>query len=322
MCLTFVAPRIELTVQHKVMTILVLLVLITTFCAHKAAPLRKDRLRPRLQSVLALSNRQLQYTFSEPIDTIALHPDSLLITNNNDTLSILLLYPSLSAAEIVAITDLQQDILYKTSGVMYDTARNKGVFETSFNGTSQEDTVRPWVVQYSQGAKQTEFSVVFSEAMDTTFITFHVVPRKNLVASWQNLRACRFLPANPEDSLRYDTTYHLYMTAGAQDISNNFMKTFLTSITPDTVYQPARLRGRVYVNDTFAIKGVAVLRRERPLGISLISGGSFVFEVRDTLPYTVDVISGEYSGTASVAVREENNVILQLQEKTLDNLID
>lgn len=308
--------------SRRTIVICCLVILFASVCAHKAAPLRKDRLRPRLQSVSALSNRQLQYTFSEPVDTLALHPDSLLITDNNDTLSILLLYPSLSAAEIVAITDLQQDILYKTSGIMYDTAHNKGVFETSFNGTSQKDTVRPWIVQYSQGGKQTEFSVVFSEAMDTTFHAFYVVPKKNLVASWQNLRACRFLPATSEDSLHYDTTYYLYMTAGARDISNNVMKTFLTSITPDTVYHPTRLRGRVYVNDTFAVRGVAVLRRERSLGISLVSGGSFVFEVRDTLPYTVDVISGEYSGTASVAAREENIVTLQLQEKTIDSLID
>lgn len=308
--------------QHKLTAIVVFLVLLTVFCAHKAAPLRKDRLRPQLQSVRALSNRQVQYTFSEPIDTLGLHRDGLLITNSNDTLSILLLYPSLSAAEIVAITDLQQDILYKTSGVMYDTAHNKGAFETSFNGTSQEDTVRPWVVQYSQGGKQREFSVVFSEAMDTTFLVFYILPQKNLVASWLNLRACRFLPAAPEDSLRFDTTYHLYMTAGARDISNNVMTTFLTSITPDTVYQPTRLRGKVYVNDTSAARGIAVLRRERPLGISLVRGGSFIFEVRDTLPYTVDVISGEYSGTASVAAREENIVILQFQEKTLDSLID
>jgi hypothetical protein len=110
------------------------------------------------------------------------------------------------------------------------------------------------------------------------------------------------------------------MTAGARDISNNVMKTFLTSITPDTVYFPTRLRGSVYVNDTFVVSGVAVLRRERPLGIALVSGGSFVFDVRDTLPYTVDVISGAYSGTASVAVREENNIILQLEKRTLDDL--
>ncbi len=300
----------------------VTLILFTTFCAHKAAPLRKDRLRPRLQSVTALSNRQLQYTFSEAVDTFTLHPDSFLITNNSDTLSILFLYPSLSAAEIVAITDVQDNILYKTTGVMYDTARNRGVFETSFSGATLADTVRPWVVRYSQGARQKEFSLVFSEAMDTTFLAFYIVPKKNLVASWQNLRACRLLAAVPEDSLRYDTTYYLYMTAGARDMSNNVMRTLVTSITPDTVYQPIRLRGRAYVNDTVVASGVAVLRRERPLGVSIISAGNFVFEVRDTLPYTVDVISGTYSGTASVAAREENTVILQLQEKSIDDLID
>ena len=308
--------------QHTLTSIVATLILFTTFCAHKAAPLRKDRLRPQLQSVTALSTRQLQYTFSEAVDTLTLHPDSFLITNSSDTLSILLLYPSLSAAEIVAVTDPQQDIPYRTSGVTYDTAHNKGTFETSFNGTSQKDTVKPWVVHYAQGARQREFSIVFSEAMDTTFLAFYIVPKKNLVASWQNLRACRLLPAAPEDSLRYDTTYYLYMTAGARDMSDNVMRTFVTSITPDTAYQPIRLRGRAYVNDTVVARGVAVLRRERPLGVSIIGAGNFVFEVRDTLSYTVDVISGTYSGTASVAAREENTVILQLQEKSIDDLID
>lgn len=313
---------VELTVYRGTTAILIFLILLFAYCAHKADPLKKDRLKPKLQSVSALSNRQLQYTFSEPIDTIALHPDSISITAGGDTISILLLYPSLSAAEIVAITTLQRDTLYRTTGVMFDTAYNKGTFDVSFRGTSQTDTIRPWIVKYTQGAKQSEFTVVFSEAMDTAYMHFYVVPQKHLAASWLNLRACRFLPITPDDSLRYDTTYYLYMKEGARDLSNNVMNSFLTSITPDTLYQPTRLRGRVYVNDTFVVSGVAVLKKEQPVGISLVRGGSFVFDVRDTSAYTITVISGQYSGTARVAAFGENIVTLQREEKTFDSLID
>ncbi|MCK4251701.1 hypothetical protein KAX97_09640 [candidate division WOR-3 bacterium] len=291
-------------------------------CAHKAAPLSKDRLNPKLQKVSALNNRQIQFTFSEILDTLNLKPEYFSILSEEETLKIMTLYPSLSASEIIAITEIQFDKVYEVSGYVFDTAQNKGNFKESFIGSSKPDTITPWIVNYSKGANHKEFSLIFSEAMDTTFLTFFILPKNDLKPEWQNLRACHLIPEIPDDSLSYDTTYYLYIDKGARDINGNTIDIFITSITPDTIYKPIILKGTAHVNDTLIKTGLAVLKRKYPIGITLVDHGDFSFEVRDSLFYTIEVISGKYSGSAEVSVDRVNNIILKLEEKDIDSLIN
>lgn len=291
-------------------------------CAHKAAPLSKDRLNPKLQKVSALNNQQIQFTFSEILDTLNLKPEYFSIISEEETLKIMTLYPSLSASEIIAITEIQFDKVYEVSGYVFDTAQNKGNFKESFTGSSKLDTIIPWIVNYLKGANHKEFSLIFSEAMDTTFFKFYILPKKNLQPRWQNLRACRLIPKIPDDSLSYDTTYYLYINKGTRDISGNTIDIFITSITPDTIYKPIILKGTAHVNDTLIKTGLAVLKRKYPIGITIVDHGDFSFEVRDSLFYTIEVISGKYSGSAEVSVDRVNNIILKLEEKDIDSLIN
>jgi len=297
-------------------------IVILASCAHKASPLSKDRMNPKLQKVSALNNRQILFTFSEILDTINLNPGYFSIMSDEETLKIMALYPSLSAAEIIAITNIQFDKVYEVSGYVFDTAQNKGNFQKFFTGSSKPDTIIPWIVKYSKGANHKEFTVIFSEAMDTTFLKSYILPKKDLKPEWQNLRACRLIPEIPDDSLSYDTTYYLYINKGARDISRNAVNTFITSITPDTIYEPINLKGTVQINDTFVKTGLAVLKRKYPIGITTVDQGNFAFEVRDSLPYTIEVISGKYSGSGEVSVDSVNNIILQLEEKDIDSLIN
>ena len=298
------------------------LTFIFTVCAHKAPPLSKDRLSPKLQEILALNNRQVQFTFSEQLDTLDLKPDYFTITIAEDTLDVILLYPSLSAAEIVALTESQSDRIYEVSGYVFDTAQNKGVFKRSFSGTSRPDTISPWVVDYSKGANHRHFFLKFSEAMDTTFFEFYILPKKLLKPVWKNIRTCFLVPEAMDDSLRYDTTYYLYLDKGARDITNNTISTFVTSITSDTLYEPIILQGTVQIHDTLVKTGVAVIKREYPLGITVIEQGRFAFEVRDSATYTVEVLSGDYSGSAEVSVDSIWTINLRQEGKSIDSLFD
>ncbi len=292
--------------------------LIAIACAHKAAPLFKDRLNPRLTNVSALNNRHVQCIFSEPIDTLSLQTDFFAIAAGPDTLHILALYPSLSASEIIAVTEPQIDTAYEFSGYVFDLSENQGFFKSSFTGTSSPDTIQPWVVQYSQGGKTNRFRLFFSEMMDTSRFTFFTAPKVELSVKWENVRACRL---EPDSALHHDTTYYLLITDGARDISENSAKSFVTSITPDTAYRPLLLEGTVKVNDTLAAHGIAVLSKQVPVGYALVENGTFTFEVRDSALYMVDILTGPYAGSGTIAVGDENVIMLEPQEKTLDNLI-
>ncbi len=295
---------------------------ILTACAHKAPPLSRDRLSPKLQEISVLSNRHVQFTFSEQLDTLDLSPDNFSITTSEDTLGILLLYPSLSAAEIVVLTQPQSTTTYDVSGYVYDTAHNRGAFKSSFSGTSKPDTISPWIVDYSKGANHRQFSLKFSEAMDTTFFEFYIVPKKVLKPVWENIRTCFLVPESMDDSLQRDTTYYLYLNKGARDIANNTISAFVTSITPDTLYEPLIIKGTVQIHDTLATTGVAFIKKEYSLGITMIEQGRFAFEVRDSATYTVEVLSGDYSGSAEVSVDSMCTINLRREGKSIDSYFD
>lgn len=290
-------------------------------CAHKAPPLTKDRISPKLQKVTSLNNRQIMYTFSESLDTLALSKTNFAIWRGNDTLGIEMFYPALSAAEIVVITDVQLDSLYTTSGFVFDSAQNKGNFNYSFLGTSRPDTIVPWVTRYAKGHGKREFSLTFSEPMDTSFVEFTLLPHKNFKPEWEGQRRCRFVPATPTDSLRTDTTYYLFIDKGIQDITGQKLNTFITFITPDTIYEPAILQGTAKTGDSLAGKGLVILERELAIGITQMNNGTFTFEVRDSASYTIHVISEKYYGQGAAWVDSINMIPLHLEEMPIDSIL-
>ena len=299
--------------------ILYVLFLLMTACAHKAAPLFKDRMNPKLMNVSALNNRHVLCIFSEAIDTLNLQPDFFTISAGLDTLDILALYASLSTSEIIAVTAPQSDTGYDLSGYVFDLNENRGYFRASFAGTSSPDTIQPWVVQFSQGRKTNRFWLFFSEMMDTSHLAFYTAPKTDLTLRWENVRTCHLQPDSA--ALHPDTTYYLLITDGARDITGNTIKPFVTNITPDTAYRPLLLEGTVLVNDTLAGFGFAVLKKQTPVGFALVANGAFTFEVRDSARYDVDVLVGPYAGSGTIAIGEENIIMLEPQEKPLDSII-
>ncbi|OPX17590.1 hypothetical protein BXT86_05700 [candidate division WOR-3 bacterium 4484_100] len=279
--------------QGKVGLVILSITLLFT-CAHKAPPIAKDRLAPRLKRVTPLNSRQVQFTFTEEIDTLSLVPENFLILSGTDTLPVITLHPSLSKTEIVAITAPQEKITYNVSGIIYDLAENRGSFSTQFIGSTIPDTIPAWPVKYYQGKGFKEFMVQFSKAMDTTSLNFYIIPKKNLHPEWLNLRTVRFTPDSIIDTLGYDTTYYLYIKE-VKDISQNRTENIITSITPDTVYNPLVLKGEVRINDTLLKKGIAIIKL---------------------------IVAGDYSGQDEVAVGRANVVRLKPGRVDIDSLLN
>jgi len=275
----------------------ILTTLVILSCAHKAPPLFKDRVKPKLQKIQSLNNRQVQFVFSEDIDTLGLTPDWFTITSKEETLGIVTIYPSLSASEIVAVTEPQIKTEYDVTGWAFDTAQNKGTFSASFIGST-------------------------TQAMDTSFLEYYIIPKKNLTPVWLNLRVCRFTPEAPSESLHYDTTYYLFIKNGVHDISGNTPLPFITSVTPDSIPPPFQLKAEVHLNDTIVKNGYALLKKPHIAGITFVKDGGFSFSVRDTGAYEVEVISGEYSGSARIRVDTTNIINLEHKKKNLDNIIN
>jgi len=290
-------------------------------CAHKAPPLEKDRLSPRLQKILAINNRQLLFTFSEELDTLNLKSENITIAGNNDTLKIFTLYPSLSPAEIIVCTNQQDNIIYEVTGYVFDKAENKGNLKKIFLGTTKPDTISPWLVSYSKGINLKEFDFIFSEAMDTSSLKFYIIPKKIFFVNWRNNRAAAIVPKAPPDSIGYDTTYYLYLK-DIKDLSNNAISPFITYITRDTIYKPSILKGKAMIDDTMVSKGLAVLKRKIPLAITKVDKGEFLFEVRDSSDYFVEVVADKYYGSATISIVRENIVVLKPQEIDIDSIVN
>ncbi len=301
--------------------ILALMVLLTAVCAHKAAPLAKDRLNPRLTKVSVINNRQIQLTFTEEIDTLTLFPDSVFIRSEDETLTALLMYPSLSASEIIIATEPMKAVSYEINGLVLDKAENRGPFSSTFQGSVKPDTIAPWVTAYSEGEDKHEFFLQFSEAMDTMSASFVIVPRRDFIAEWASHRHARFIPATGNETLSYDTTYYIFLKS-ARDISGNKSIPFITSVTPDTVYNRVSLAGRALTDDVPVKTGLAILVRDHPIGISFVTDGNFSFSVRDSMPYTIQVIAGKHSGSGIAIAGNDNMISLKEEVLEIDSLID
>lgn len=305
--------------MRKCATPLILLILLT--CAHKAPPIAKDRLNPKLLRAEALNTRQIQLTFSEELDTANLFTDSMRLISESDTPAIAQVYPSLSSSEIILITKPMRDIDYEISGTVFDKAENKGSFSKAFKGSTRPDTIAPWIVGNAQGRNTNEFFLSFTEALDTFSLSFSVIPKKNLLPVWVNTRYVRFVPETAVDSLGFDTTYYLYLKH-VRDISGNHSLPFITSVTPDTVYRPIILQGNALIDETPVVSGLALLERNTIVAITLVANGDFTFEVRDSLDFGLLVIAGDHSGRATVRVGEENTVSLERGKIDIDRIVD
>lgn len=295
--------------------------LFMTMCAHKAPPLAKDRLNPRLSKAAVINTRQIQLTFTEEIDTLSLTPENVLITSDSETLGILLLYPSLSPSEIIIVTEPMENIDYDIRGQVLDKAENIGPFVCRIKGSTVPDTIAPWVINFSEGKSGSDFTMEFSEAMDTTRLSFSIVPKKKYLPEWVTYRKIGFRPENPSESLAVDTTYYVYLRK-ASDISGNTVKPFITSMTRDTMHESILLRGKALIDDTLAESGIALLSRENPIGVALVTRGEFTFAVRDSLNFEVLVVAGAYSGRGNVNATADNIIRLKKEQVDIDSLVD
>lgn len=290
-------------------------------CGHKGAPLVKDRLRPSLKKTAILNNRQILFSFSEGIDLKSLKPEDVVIAADSQALKIITFYPSLSNSEIVCVTEPQKAVVYEVSGTVYDSSENKGNFKTRITGSVRPDTVAPLVKTYSLGFRKNTVTIQFDEAMDTSSITVKVLPKKSFVAAWVDYLTVNILPRDSTENLRYDTTYYFLVRDG-RDMSGNITAPLVTRITPDTVYKPLYLRGKVRHLDTLAAGGWVVMSRDRPVGIAQIDRGEFLFEVRDSLGFTADAVWGDFHGQAEVRVGQENLIDLKPEEFNIDSLFN
>jgi hypothetical protein len=307
--------------MRKCICCLIGTLILTLACAHKAAPLFKDRMKPKLVRVRALNDRQVQMSFSEDIDTLGFDEKSIVIYSDPETLRIIAVYPSLNAAEIVCLTEEQAPVKYHIAGAVFDTAQNKGIIASSFEGSRVPDTVAPYIAKYSQGARTYEFVLQFSEAMDTSHIAYYVLPDHATVHEWQNLRSCRVIPQDPNDPFKPEMTYYLFIDRGVCDASGNPLPRFVTNITPDTAYKPMLLKSEVRVHDTLVRAGIAVLKRPDAQGVAFIKNGQVSFDVRDQDAYTIEALSNGYFGSATVWFDSVNVITLLSAEKTIDSII-
>ena len=165
-----------------------------------------------------------------------------------------------------------------------------------------------------------EFFLQFSEAMDTTSESFVILPRREFNALWTNHRYVRFQPSAEDQVMNPDTTYYLFLKS-ARDISGNQPDPFVTSVTPDTVYDSIDLNGKALIDTMRPKEGLALLARKKVIGISLVTDGGFSFKVRDSLPYTITVIAGEYSGWITAMPGSDNIVRLEKEHIDVDSII-
>jgi hypothetical protein len=260
-------------------------------------------------------------SFSEEIDTLSFSINSITLHADADTLTITMMYPASSAAEIMCLTEPQSAITYRATGTVLDTAGNIGSFSRAFEGTLMPDTIAPYVTQYSRGMNYHEFILAFSEAMDTTRIAYHIIPGPTMGLTWQDLRTCLITPQDPGDSLQYGNTYYLYTDGGFSDISGNLLPPFITSITPDTIYEPHVLKGEVSADDTLVTEGIALLRRTGLQGIAFISSGLFTFQVRDKDAFMIEALCNGYYGSDTGWSDSTNIIPVFVSEKTIDSII-
>ncbi len=295
-----------------------LFIIISLFCAHKAPPLRIDRVDPKLTRVIPFYSHQIILNFSEEIDSLSMNPENFLIYTEKETLEIIYVTHGNTPDQIFIFTPTMRPGEYNLQGRVYDRSGRSGFFKTKFISSTKKDTIPPLPVSYSKGPKSKKFVVEYSEPMDTSSLKFYIVPAKKIPPIWRNLKTLLLDPGS--DSFNYDTTYYLFIQE-IKDLAGNAAPPFITTITPDSLYKPLFIRGKAVVNDTPLINGIGILTRTRPLGISTVEKGEFLFEVRDSSNYYLQILGANCYGADSVSVVKENLIKLLPGVVNLDSLI-
>lgn len=295
------------------------LILIFLFCAHKAPPLRIDRIDPKIKSIISINEHQILISFSEEIDTLSIKSENFSIYTERETLGIISATPGNTPDQIYLHTQRMLRIEYSIEGKVYDLSKRVGFFKTKFMGSTKPDTIPPVVISYSKGYKLKSFYLEFSEPVDTGSIIYYIFPKKKMVKDWHYMKK---LYLNPEsDSLNFDTTYYLFLRE-VRDLSGNLGAPFVTTGTPDTIYNPVLIRGKALINDTLLIRGIGVLGDREIMGVSIIEKGEFLFEVRDSLNYLIRVFGENCYGTDSVSATNINVIKLSPGVLNLDSIIN
>lgn len=317
--LTFTIKELELTMWRLPIIFFSFILLFS--CARKGPPLSIDRINPRLTNLRATNEHQLSLQFSEEIDTTKIQKEDITIFYGSETLDIYTVYSGNSPSELLLATEKMKDTIYEISGRVLDKAGREGVFKRIFRGSAKLDTISPWVMEYAKGTGRKSFYLVFSEVVDTNSLKFSIIPKKKLLPEWKNLRHLYLRPETEFDSLHFDTTYYFFLK-NISDLSGNKFGPFITSITPDTIYEPIHLKGRAFLNDSLLKSGFALLQKEEVIAITTVDKGEFTFEVRDSANYLVHIISLSHYGADSIRVGEEKVIKLQGIEVEIDSLIN
>lgn len=307
--------------RHLIVPLVAILLLA---CAHKAAPLVKDRLRPSLVRIVALDQRHVQFTFSEDVDTTSA-ASAPVIFAGTDTLSVQATYRGLSGAELIAVTAPMKAVTYTAVGTVYDAAANPGTYRRDFIGTVRADTVAPWVSAAVSGRAQRCFKVRFNEMMDTTRLAYRVVPSIAVVATWTDGLGLTVMPIvdslAPADTLEQGRVYYLWIRE-AYDITGNRTAEYVTWLTPDTTGLPYIIRGRALIGDSLVDFGYAFLEGPRIEAVGLLRRGEFSFSVPDSLPRIVFVTTPDgYTGRDTLRPGSLQSVPLSYEPCDIDTLL-
>lgn len=299
--------------------LVILFALMVLFCAHKGPPLHIDRINPKIIKATAINEHLVNLLFSEDLDTMSMKSENFVIQKELETLKVLTAFPGNTPDQIFLSTDKMELTDYTINGKVYDKSGREGYFKTKFFGTTKSDTIRPWIVNYSKGYRLKSFYVEFSEPVDTLSIKYYCFPKKKMYTKWRYMKNLHLSPL--DDSLNYDTTYYLYLK-GIKDLSGNYAIPFITTITPDTIYNPVYIRGKATINDTNISKAIALIEREKILGISIVENGEFLFEVRDSLKYFIQIFGENLYGTDSISASQLNIIRLVPGVFNLDSIIN
>ncbi|MGQ9701568.1 MAG: hypothetical protein ACUVQT_03840 [bacterium] len=295
--------------------------IICLYCAHKGTPLHVDRINPRITKITPINNHQLMLYFSEELDSLSNNLENFVIYTGQETLKIYAANPGNTLDQIFLTTEKMKQLEYEINGKVYDKAGRIGIFLAHFTGSTKPDTVAPWVTRYSKGSRLRNFSLEFSEPVDTISFKYYIIPKRTMQVKWQQLTKVSLTPLSEYDSFHYDTTYYLFIK-DLMDLSGNHAQHFITSVTPDTIYNPLFIRGKALLNDTIINDGIAIIERERILGISMVKQGEYLFEVRDSLKYLAHIIIPNFYGAESISVSQKNVIILNPGAIDFDSLIN
>lgn len=291
------------------------------YCAHKGPPLYVDRIDPKIKKITPINNHQLMLFFSEDLDTLSYNLENFVVHTEQETLRIFVACPGNTPDQLFLTTEKMEQIKYLINGKVFDKSGRMGTFTAHFFGSPKPDTIAPWVTYYSRGYRLKKFDLEFSEPVDTLSFKYYVIPKKKMQVKWQYLTKVSLIPISEVESLNYDTTYYLYVK-DIIDLSGNHIQHFTTSITPDTIYNPLFIKGKALLNDTVINNGIAIIERDKILGISPVKQGEFLFEVRDSLKYLVHIIIPDFYGTDSVSTSQINEIKLKPGAIDFDSLIN